>query len=216
MSVNGLPLNLFGDMVALQARNNRGVFEPVSFALWRQTCRRPGAVAIDVGAYTGIYTMGALSCNAQVYAYEPNPANYRRLRENLSDFEQYRTDLNHIVICGAAGAFDGRVTLYDTAGRPELTSAGKVRPDPAGSVRMSTIDALRLSRCDIIKVDVEGTELEVLKGAAATIAGFLPSLIIEANTQREADALDRHLSPYGYGSGIVADERNRLYVHPDR
>ena len=44
---------------------------------------------------------------------------------------------------------------------------------------MMTIDSLNLSRLDLIKIDVEGMELEVLQGAEATLGRFRPIIIVE-------------------------------------
>lgn len=211
MNLYGVELETAGDMVCEAARN--GAFEPDSMAAWLMACKRVGAVALDVGAYTGLYAIAARQQGAEIYAFEPNERNYERLARNIG--------ANHgkgfiSVSLAAVGDHMGAGEMHDLHGRPMLTSAGKVRPAEGGPVHMLTIDSLMLHRCDVIKADVEGGELAVLRGAARTIGACLPLLILEANTEQEREALDRELSQYGYRPGTRVDVRNLLYVHPDR
>lgn len=215
IEVNGVMLNPEGDMVVRAAKASQGgIFEPVSFHTWRAACLRPAAVVVDVGAYTGLYALYARQAGARVYAFEPNPANYERLLQNV----EANPGGNGIMsaFCCAVGQGPARVEMTDLENRPRLTSAGKVREAAGGRIEMVSLDSLNLPRCDAIKLDVEGMELEVLRGAARTIAGYLPRLILEANDEEHRDALDRELSQYGYGPGLRVDARNLIYVHPDR
>lgn len=207
--VHGVNLNPDGDMVVLAAR--KGPFEPDSITAWHN-CLQPGAVVLDVGAYTGLYALYAAKQGVRVYAFEPHPENYRRLVENM---QANRYPGLFSAFNAAVGAEAGRCAMTDLQGRPRLTSAGRAVAGE-GSTEMLMIDSLNLPRCDAIKIDVEGGELDVLRGATRTIAGHLPRLIIEANTEAERGALDRELSQYGYTAGVRADVRNLIYVHPDR
>lgn len=212
--IHGVELISDRDMVVLAAR--KGPFEPESFLVWHN-CLQPGAVVVDVGAYTGLYAMYAAKHGASVYAFEPHPANYQRLVENMSANWCGGINAGRMSVFNAAvGAECGRCAMVDLESRPPLTSAGKTEAAPDGPVELLTLDSLNLPRCDAIKIDVEGGELAVLRGAARTIAGFLPRLIIEANTEVEREALDRELSQYGYRAGVRADVRNLIYVHTDR
>lgn len=212
MKIHGVELDPAGDMV-VQAYKRNGYFESVSMALWQRINCLPGCVAVDVGAYTGLYAIAAAMAGSTTYAFEPNPANYERMAQNLQRNE-HRGVIS--LFCAAVSSKAGKGELWDTKGRPTLTSAGKVCPNLNGSVELLTIDELNLPRCDVIKADVEGAELDVLRGARRTIAGYLPRLILEANTQAEREALDNELNQYGYGSGQRADVRNLIYTHPDR
>lgn len=213
MKIHNIELISEGDMVVQSFKRNE-LFEPDSVAAWTVALSRPGAVALDVGAYTGLYSLVAKRYGATVYAFEPNPANYERLVANLAENPAYRGQA--LVTCAAVGDQAGKGRVWDVHGRPRLTSAGKVCADLNGNVDVITVDSLQLPRCDVIKADVEGAELAVLQGAARTIAGFLPRLILEANSEAEREALDAHLQQYGYGPGVRADVRNLIYVHPDR
>lgn len=211
IEIHGVLLDRRQDMVVLSYQNN-GTFEPASMEAWSRAALQPGAVVVDVGAYTGLYAIAARQRGAAVYAFEPNPANYERLLQNVQN-----NPAGGLLSCyhAAAGAKQGRCT-FNRGDRPRMTSAGTVAADPAGKVRMETIDGLNLPRCDAIKADVEGYEVDVLRGARRTIAAFLPVLILEANDIAHRHALDAELSQYGYPAGRQIDDRNLLYVHPDR
>ena len=75
---------------------------------------------------------------------------------------------------------------------------------------MITIDSLNLKRLDFMKIDVEGMEVEALKGAKETLARCLPQLVIE-KIKVEEHLLIKLLNPLGYlffGFGI-----NSVAVH---
>jgi hypothetical protein len=65
-------------------------------------------------------------------------------------------------------------------------------------VRMLTIDSLDLQHCDFMKIDVEGMELEVLKGARETIARFKPALYVENDREEKSAALIEYIRALEY------------------
>jgi len=146
--------------------------------------RMPSApVLVDVGADTGVYSRLLLSRTRRIerlVALEPNPKTYRVLEANLAGLATPCTLLN-----AAAGEQSGLGTLeapdYDDAERAMF-----VRPGPAGNVRLVTVDALLGAQpgCLALKIDVEGAELDVIKGAAESIAAA-PRFVV----QFEAHAL---------------------------
>ncbi len=139
-----------------------------------------GLVVYDVGAYHGILTMFFASRCAQVISYEPNEINHARLIENIR--------LNHLdnvqVRKFGMGAQPGSGTLvFD----PELAGGGTLDPNAVASVsqtvQITTLDH-DIADCalpvpDLIKIDIEGWELEALKGACQTLAAHRPALFLE-------------------------------------
>ena len=71
MRVHGVDLIPEGDRVVVNWQRD-GSFEPESVAIWLAAVR-DGGVALDVGAYTGLYALLAACSGAQAVAYEPNP-----------------------------------------------------------------------------------------------------------------------------------------------
>ena len=130
---------------------------------------QPGRTVIDVGAHVGFYTVQAakrVGRRGRVYAFEPAPENLRLLRRNIR-----RNRLRNVTVYPvAAGAGRGRREFH-LARHAELASVlnGFYPHISADSTTTMTVeevpvDSLVESPVHIVKVDVEGAELEVLRG----------------------------------------------------
>jgi FkbM family methyltransferase len=163
--------------------------------VWRRVLR-DGGLFVDVGANVGAYTIWAAELGADVIALEPAPDTFSLLVENVA-LNGYKVE----TVQAAAGSHCG--TARFTAGR----DAGN-RLDPEGPVetRLVTIDALIGERQVAgMKVDVEGFEVDVLRGGARALAEHRISLIqLEWNAMSEyALGTDRRpvadlLAQHGY------------------
>lgn len=180
---------------------------------------RPGTRFLDVGANVGYFSamIGLAAPGVEVIAVEPEPTNLALLRLNL---------WNHVPdaeVWGCALADGARlVSLASAPGNP-----GDTRSDSAGAhaamvAPATTGDEVLAGRTvDLVKVDVQGFELEVVRGLARTIARsprialvveFLPSAI------RERD-LDPAQVLEGYrtlGLDIAAQVAGQLRTPTDR
>lgn len=197
---HGVRLKPEDDKVVKAAR--AGPFEPDSMALWLEQCS-PGAVVMDVGAYTGLYAIAAALRGATVVALEPNPTVYQRMQENLADNPHTGQVLALMAAAGEAWGF-GRF-----AARFPMSSAGRLG-DTGGLVPVLPLDCWD-GDVAAIKVDVEGDELAVLKGAARLIERCHPLLILEALDDAARARLSAHLEPLGY-QGAVVDGRNMAFT----
>ncbi|MDQ3849105.1 MAG: FkbM family methyltransferase [Actinomycetota bacterium] len=167
-----------------------GVWDPHVEACLRRTLL-PGQTAIDVGANLGYMTAVMAQCvgpTGRVWAFEPVVETYELLElcRSLNDLPQV-TPVP--IALGAAHAsiqitYDRRHSGIATM-HPERV-AGDVQ-----DVEMRTLDALiaagDVRRPDLIKIDVEGHELDVLRGARDTIGEASPTLVFELN-ERAATA----------------------------
>lgn len=140
----------------------------------------PRQVFVDVGAMVGGYSVRAAARGMTVFSFEPNPKNLRLLKLNA---EANKVSLN-IQPC-ALGAYNGNVRLTLNDGLSRITSEGGVE------VEMRTLDSLELKDVNLVKIDVEGYELEVLRGARGTLNRFHPSLVVEmhdwAGAEKDAE-----------------------------
>ncbi len=153
-----------------------------------ETFLRPGSTFVDVGANIGVYAGWAarlVGTGGQVLAFEPVPAT----REYL----EHVVALNHLdnlhVIPKALGAQSGTVTLWVLPRASGLTTS---LPPTAGSaaqpvdVPLTTLDDELAAQVAarggpppaLVKIDVEGLEIAVLKGAARTLAGPTPPAVV--------------------------------------
>ncbi|MBL6079695.1 FkbM family methyltransferase [Belnapia sp. T18] len=130
---------------------------------------RPGDTVIDVGANIGDHTISyldAVNKNGTVIAFEPDPECYACCVLNCGKFEDF--------YCAAATDRRRKVALKTVSNRGE----NHIELDGAG-VDGFPIDDLKLARCDLIKIDVEGAELLVLKGSVETIVKNKPIIVCE-------------------------------------
>jgi FkbM family methyltransferase len=152
----------------------------------------PGDTVIDIGARRGLFTgymAGLVGRTGRVHAFEPLPQNLAALRANFA--RDRRITLHPM----ALSSRDGRATLrvptqsngrlHDALG--SLEDIHRQRPSVAIEVHCQPLDSLLagLGRPTFIKCDVEGHELEVLRGARLLMARARPIWLIEIE-QRHA------------------------------
>jgi FkbM family methyltransferase len=192
------------DRVAAHYRSD-GSFEPRSMALWVKLCE-PGAVMIDCGSYTGLYTIAARLLGCHCIAFEPLPANAARLRQNA--------ELNGVSkdVCQAAAGEGMRRAEFFYNDGPRLTSGGSLRGNSTRNRRtevdMTTLDHFALQHVAAIKIDVEGSETEVLRGMRKTLMRCGPELIVEALTGAALKSVMHVVSEFGYTKVRTLDRRN--------
>jgi FkbM family methyltransferase len=133
-----------------------------------------GQTAFDIGANIGTLSTilaQAVSENGRVLAFEPFPETFRRLKETLAlnDFHNIRC------IEAAVSEKSGTMDFYYEPSNPELNSLGQVstgekKIERKISVAAVTVDGIcaseKISRIDFLKIDVEGFELDVIRGSA--------------------------------------------------
>lgn len=138
--------------------------------------------AVDVGAHVGFWTMHLAKCFARVVAFEPVMEHVECWNENLEGVK------NVMLVRAALGAEGGRVQMNVPKGSSGGTHIARVAPslasptfacrDPMDAALM-TLDAFQFDDVDFLKIDCEGYELEVLKGARATLERCKPCVIVE-------------------------------------
>lgn len=177
---------------------------------------QPGMVMVDVGANIGEITMAAahrVGPGGRVFAFEPMSSLYARLREHI---EANRLGQVTVVKCGlsdqvgSAQLFSASETFHDGTEHQGLGTlySSTARATPTETIEIDTLDKFiggrDLAQVDLIKIDVEGAELPVLKGAGNVLARFRPYLVIEIQHEtseqagyKASDILE-FLEPLGY------------------
>jgi FkbM family methyltransferase len=168
--------------------------QPVLYELAREA-----AVFVDVGAYSGIYTLLACTANPglRAVAIEPNPAMQAIIGRNvaLNGLDDRVTVLDH-----ALSSRSGRAGL--TIPADDRTAASLDRGTRAGrtvNVEVRTGDEVLAGLpVDLIKIDVEGWEHEVLDGIAGLLAARRPNLIVECLGEAALRGVRERLAAHGY------------------
>lgn len=155
-----------------------------------------GKVVFDIGAFHGIMTLFFARRAKAVVSYEPHPANFRRLQENLS-----LNQLKNVTIFNR-GIGDSE-TLIELACDPRMPGAASGDPAIVAQIRDSIpqtqsikiavtrlddeIERNRLPLPDLVKIDIEGMELNALRGMPKLLAGHRPQLYLEMHGATESD-----------------------------
>lgn len=186
-----------GNTVSLDLRDEPHAFwtgEYDTGVVERLTARLPqGAVILDVGANLGLMTVQFArrlrAVGGTVYAFEPVQANYAALIEvtranGLTD----RTVTEHLALGDAEGHVRLSMATPRRTGNAIITSESDEdsAPGPMGCrvTRLDTYARERgLQRCDVIKADIEGFELKLLRGGEGFIREHMPVIYGEFNSE---------------------------------
>ena len=172
----------------------------------------PGTTVVDVGANIGFFTVRFarwVEPDGRVIAIEPEPENLRQLRRRIG---KAGVTSNVEVIEGVVAEEPGMLHLWLCPTNP---AAHHLAADGM-PVRAWTIDGLMAARgwpvVSLIKIDVDGAEVRVLRGARETLTRWHPVLFVEI--------FDRLLNEAGFSADMLLDEIEshgyRLYVSESR
>lgn len=176
---------------------------------WLVGHAKPDWQFLDVGANIGYYSalMSRLAPQGHIHAFEPT-----------TTIELFKRNIAHL---NCANVTPHRIAVGTTTGK-RGDSIFRIwgEPPEIQLYDFSTIDdiakRLQLARLDCIKIDVDGFDLEALKGAQLTLQRFNPWLVVELNNdalsvrqQSTAQAL-AWLSSQGYDEALVLDDDNYI------
>jgi FkbM family methyltransferase len=154
-----------------------GSFDP-PLARFLRTALRPGGVMVDVGANVGYMSLVALSAvgaTGSVYSFEMDRRSFRCLSRTQAMHRTYHWKVFH----QAVGERDGMVGLEQT----KEPAHAHVKVSGTLTIPMKRLDDCGTERVDLIKVDVEGYELQVLQGAAQLLGRDKPVVVCELNDE---------------------------------
>lgn len=165
--------------------------------LWQTL--KPGMVFFDIGAYHGIYSLVAgrrMGKSGRIVAFEPSPREFSRLKLHLRWNNIENARIEHL----AVGAEAGKRKFFQVSSgdqtrnglRPPATGDSITEISVSAVILDQYIADLALDRVDIVKLDVEGGEMDALKGATSLLTRFRPMFICEA--------LDTATWPWGYAA----------------
>lgn len=199
--------------------------EPETHA-FLEAALRPGDTVVDGGANVGMMTLHAsriVGAAGKVVAFEPQPETFRMLSESV------RLNGARNVVLRAIGLSDAERTMrlycFDPRNRGAYVLAGPTERDPVGvPVRLVPLDAelarLGLPRVDLVKLDIEGHELEALAGMRRLLEGRARPIVVLEVVRRmrrlHGDHRDPHrfLASRGFEAWELAFPEGRLALFP--
>lgn len=185
--------------VALQRVAPRAVYR---YDLWKIAKREPETrrlrewcrkdrISIDAGAHRGVYSCYMLPHSAAVLAFEPLPSMQEQLRQYFGD----RIQLYPVALSDS----DGQASLRLPRGLSSCATIDTHNPldgldrRPIDTIAVATrrLDSYHFTNVGFIKIDVEGHEERVLRGALDTVRESRPTLLIEIEERHNPGSLAR-------------------------
>jgi FkbM family methyltransferase len=144
---------------------------------------RPGDVVYDIGAHVGLYTLlssSRVGPDGHVYSFEPFPRNAGYLRRHIELNRLLNCTVVEAAVSVSAGWRHFDPTSHDSAGH--LSESGQVTVRTI-SLDEYVFDSPKGRPPGAIKINAEGSELEVLSGGRRTIAEFLPRIFLSTHSE---------------------------------
>ena len=184
--------------------------------------------ALDIGVYRGVYSYKLSPYFKKIHSFEPNPLLFPYLERNLKKIIT-NIQLYNMALSDKNGKIDLKLPLRSKSifkdNIEELFKLGAASIHPKKTfnkfrnipVQISKLDNIKLgNNIKFIKIDVEGHEIEVLKGAEKTIKDNLPVLLIEIekrHNQRNVEDSISTINEFGYKCYFV---KNKELVSSDK
>ena len=166
---------------------------------------KPGDLVLDVGAHIGSFTLKAakeVGPEGRVVSFEPSSENFKLLTLNVNSNNYSNVKLFNAAVGSAPGT--AKLHLGNRKGTNSLLSDAGVQQVGIEEVPIRTLDSvadeLKLTKVSFVKIDVEGFELEVLKGAKSILASSHPSIAMETHDFGPSEEeITNFLGNFGYG-----------------
>lgn len=169
--------------------------------------RQSGGRLIDVGAHWGNHSVYALKSGIfdSALCLEPDSDNSAACLHNLkANVEASKWDLIRCALSSSAGTGHMVNVSSDNSGGKRLQLG-------SGAVEVMTLDSLK-QRCDVLKIDVEGHELEVLRGGEGTIEANRPKIAIEV-LDDNLGAVDQWMTGHSYSRTLKLANATPTYIY---
>jgi FkbM family methyltransferase len=161
----------------------------------------PGMIVYDIGANIGLFSMLAarlVGASGKVFSFEPDPENAARLRRNIEKNRFDNVSVRNVGVWSSSGSFN---FIPADSGSPDH-GTGRFNPISQSGVLTSCTSLDDFAKVapppDLIKCDVEGAEVEVLRGATGVFQSGRPILICEIHSPENDHAARELLDRLGY------------------
>lgn len=186
--------NFDTDMIQKYIFNTKLPYEQSVLEYILKDAQMGGGIVLDIGANIGNHSVYLAAHNIKVLSFEPNPKLCQIIKENIK--------INH---------FEDKIELFecgisDTNHKANLSKENPINygnmsliKNNQGEIECKSIDGFNFEeKISLIKIDVEGMELSVLKGAKQTLIKNKPTLYLEANQPMELYHIKQFLEKLDY------------------
>lgn len=189
VNIGGLGVYRLDYNFALRDYESFGERHNAGFRKWTEFCKGKKTV-FDIGAHIGLYTLPAssvIAANGNVYAFEPSEANTKYLSRHL----KYNNIHNVVLFQFIVGeATKKRQIFYESKNTDPMNSLFPKKNitsySKAYRKQISLDDFIEKTKLkpDVIKIDVEGSEYNVLKGSRRVIESYKPIIFLSVHPRQ--------------------------------
>lgn len=177
---------------------------------------------LDIGANVGYFTMmaKAINPNMKIYSFEPNPNNVGQIKKNIQINDFSNIEVSSLCVSDAKGSVSFSVPPVNESGWGRITNnhlpLENFTTIRAEAISLDELDADNFFKIEsplFVKMDVEGNEYRILKGATNFIKKYQPTFCIELNEPCLKDCgtsskeIIHHMKELGYEC---------YYIHHDK
>ena len=175
--------------------------------------------AIDIGAHVGLWAVDIANYFTKVVCFEPVPEFVECLEENLKD----RNIENYEIHCCALGEEESNESKIVIEKENTGNSHLELNPSPDTNKKVidtviKPLDSFKIQQVDLIKIDAEGYEWQVLKGAEKTIEINRPIIVLEYKDKNTSLGIFSAMKHWLYNKGYKIDNwihSEVIFYHKD-
>lgn len=178
---------------------------------WARQFVRPGSTFVDAGAHVGSWALSLAENCREVHAFEAQRETFYRLCAGILENGLANTvSAHHCALGDGAGHATLRVISRDGGGSSTVSLPTHQTPLAIERVERRTLDSFGIRNVSLLKVDVEGAEIEVLRGAMELINRDQPAILFECwDENRMAGAVGKKLDIWDFVTRVL---RYRIYA----
>ena len=196
----GLMLYNPNDLYIGKSLDLYGEYSNGEVTLFRQLITA-GSIVLNIGANIGHHTLflaHTVGSGGTILAFEPQRILFQMLCANMA----LNGVMNSFCYNTAVGALAGTLTVpfldYGVENNFGGLSLSPNDSRPGEQTGVLMVDSFNMPQCHFMKIDVEGMELDVLKGASETLKRCRPIIYVENDRKENSEALIEHLQSMGY------------------
>jgi len=164
-----------------------GIHEPLTTHLVLNEIKE-GMICLDLGSNIGYYAIiesNIVGKSGKIFAIEPSPINFQILKTNLENQKMGNYTVNNIAIGENDEEMEFIVSKKSNWSKIRINSEEVNSGDEVIKIPVKTLDSFvkenNIAKIDILRMDVEGYEYNILKGAKSVLEQFKPKLLIEVH-----------------------------------